>query len=178
MRKQANPRGESRRDFLKESVALAALAFGAGNGRAASAASGTPMNDQRAARMLTVMAATLYPHASLPPALYSAVSAAVLSKAHSDPAVHQMLNSGLLELDASSGGDWLALPPAAQLGSLRLRQNGAFFQFVRGMTALNLYSNPEVWKRFGYGGDAWSFGGYAGKNLDDIAWLPEPSGAP
>jgi hypothetical protein len=174
MRKQTNPRGESRRDFLKESVALAALAFGAGNGRAAS---GTPMNDQRAARMLTVMAATLYPHASLPPALYSAVSAAVLFKAHSDPAVRQMLNSGLLELDASSGGDWLALSPAAQLSSLGPRQNSAFFQFVRGMTALNLYSNPEVWKRFGYGGDAWSFGGYAGKILDDIDWLPEPSGA-
>jgi len=175
MRKQTDIRGESRRGFLKESFALAALAFGAGN---AHAASGTPMTGPRAARMLTVMAATLYPHASLPPALYSSVSAAVLSKANRDPPVRQMLDSGLLELDAASGGDWLALSPAAQLGSLVQRQNGAFFQFVRGMTALNLYSNPEVWTRFGYGGDAWSFGGYAGKNLDDINWLPEPAAAP
>jgi len=37
-----------------------------------------------------------------------------------------------------------------------------------------LYTNPEVWAKFGYEGDAWKFGGYAGNNLVTVDWLPDP----
>ena len=163
---------ESRRDFLNRTFALAVLSLGAGRAGAA------PDSGERAAHVVSIMAAAIYPHPSLPVALYADAAAAVLAKANADPAVRQMLDAGLLDLDKSAGGDWLAWSPPAQLASLVQRQGAPFFQFVRGLTALTLYSNPEVWKRFGYGGDAWSFGGYAGKNLNDIDWLPEPTASP
>ena len=169
MRKHSELPIESRRDFLHKACALAALSLAAGRARAGQSA------EDRSALMLSVIAAALYPHPALPVALYANAAAAMLAKAGSAPAARQMLDAGLLELDASAGGDWLALAPSAQLASLVQRQNSPFFQFVRGVTALSLYSNPEVWKRFGYGGDAWRFGGYSGKTLNDIDWLPEPA---
>jgi len=168
MRKLVEASVESRRDFLAQACALAALSIAGGPADAALHA------DDRAARMLTAIAATIYPHAALPRSVYARVAAALLAKAQDDSSTRRTLDAGLEDLDGSAGGDWLSLAAATQLKSLVMRQNAPFFQLVRGTTAATLYSDPEVWKLFGYGGDAWSFGGYSGKALNDIDWLPEP----
>jgi hypothetical protein len=35
------------------------------------------------------------------------------------------------------------------------------------------YNLPAVWKKLGYQGSSWQFGGYLNRGFGDIAWLPK-----
>jgi len=50
-----------------------------------------------------------------------------------------------------------------------------FFQTVRGslVGADGPYNLPAVWKKLGYQGSSWQFGGYLNRGFGDIAWLPK-----
>lgn len=159
-----------RRSFLRLAIGLT-LAAATTPGVATDDAAGS-----RAARqqnMLTAMTRLLYPHDGLPDATYAAIADTLLARTSADVALATTLAVGLAELDAAAGGDWLAAPPAERLALLAARESTAFFQAVRSHTMLGLYTDPSIWARFGYGGDAWARGGYV-NDVGDLDWLPEP----
>lgn len=125
-------------------------------------------------RKLAAMIVTLYPHAALPPAIYLEIARTLLAKAAAEPATEKMLNDGLAALDADARGSWLGLSAKQRVTLLEGREFTPFFQFVRGNAAFLLYTRPDVWKVMGYGGDAWSFGGYSREQVNSIDWLPDP----
>ena len=61
-----------------------------------------------------------------------------------------------------------------QVAALKAIDNTPFFQKVRSVELVTLYSNPSVWKSLGYQGPSYRFGGYAHKGFNDLAWLPDP----
>ncbi len=60
-----------------------------------------------------------------------------------------------------------------QVAALKAIENTPFFQKVRGVELVTLYSDPSVWKSLGYQGPSYRFGGYAHKGFNDLAWLAE-----
>ena len=165
----------SRRAFLKSAATLVACT-GLGL-RAAHAASVDASDDKRDARILATLSRLLYPHAAVPDTRYASVADALMHKAAGDSATQALLDAGIAALDAKAGGDWLAASPGEQLTHVASIESTPFFQAVRVHTMLHLYSDAKLWTQYGYGGDAWSAGGYL-RNLNDIDWLPEPKAAP
>ena len=143
----------------------------------APSAPGAPSLDPALAS-LTVLVQTLYPHKVLGAPLYEEVARAMTAQAGADPASKALLEDGLRELESAAPGGWLAVTAAQRVVMLEKRQSTPFFQFVRGSAAFLLYTKPAVWKALGYGGDAWSFGGYGPKELNSIDWLPDPGPLP
>jgi hypothetical protein len=122
---------------------------------------------------LLLVARRLYPHDDLPDRPYlGAVEA--LAGAAQDPTVREVIRAGLARLDEVSGGAWAAAPAAQQTAALESVASEPFFGIVRQTTAFALYNDPAVWEAFGYGGDAWRYGGYLNRGLADIDWLPHP----
>ena len=70
---------------------------------------------------------------------------------------------------------WLDLSEGYKRQALKSIETTTFFQTVRGLSvgATGLYSQPLVWRHFGYEGPSWRFGGYLNRGFDDIGWLPE-----
>jgi hypothetical protein len=135
---------------------------------------GVPSLDPTLAGLM-VLVQTLYPHPALPVSIYQDVAKALTAQASADPASKATLERGLDELESAAPGGWLARNASQRVAMLQQRQSTPFFQFVRGSAAFLLYTRPEVWKAMGYGGDAWSFGGYGPKELNAIDWLPDPA---
>lgn len=174
----------SRRWILRNGLAISALGalgfrFAATNAAesaqdAAADVPGVPSLDPALAD-LTVLVQTLYPHLALPATIYQDVARALTAQAAAVPAAQALLEAGLAELEAAAPGGWLARTLAQRVALLEQRQATPFFQYVRGSAAFLLYTRPDVWKVLGYGGDAWSFGGYGPKELNAIDWLPDPA---
>jgi hypothetical protein len=127
---------------------------------------------------LAAIIIALYPHASLPPAIYQEIARTLLAKGSSDPPTAKLLNDGMVALDAGPQGRWLNLNGKQRSIWLEAQQSTPFFQHVRGNAAFLLYTRPDVWKTLGYGGDAWSFGGYSREQVNSIDWLPDPKPIP
>lgn len=123
---------------------------------------------------LTAMIVALYPNAALPPAIYQEIARTLLAKAASESDTEKLLSDGMAALNADSQGPWLSLTGKQRATLLKRQQSTPFFQFVRGSAAFLLYTRPDVWKVLGYGGDAWSFGGYSREQVNSIDWLPNP----
>ena len=47
-----------------------------------------------------------------------------------------------------------------------------FFATIRAATINNLYTNPLVYRFFGFEGSSVEHGGYIHRGFDDIGWLP------
>lgn len=123
---------------------------------------------------LAAMIVALYPHAALPPAIYQEIARMLLAKAAIESATGKLLNEGMAALNADPRSPWLSLSGKQRATLLEGQQSTPFFQFVRGNAAFLLYTRPDVWKSLGYGGDAWSFGGYSQEQVNSIDWLPDP----
>jgi hypothetical protein len=173
----------SRRWILRSGLAVSALAAlglrcavtnAADSARDVAAdVPGVPSLDPALAS-LTVLVQTLYPHSALQATVYQEVARALKAQAAAVPASNALLEEGLAELESAAPGGWLARTAAQRIAMLEQRQATPFFQFVRGSAAFLLYTRPEIWKALGYGGDAWSFGGYGPRELNSIDWLPDP----
>jgi hypothetical protein len=159
-----------RRSFLRLAIGLT---LAAATAPAVASEATAPASAARQHQLLTAMARLLYPHDALPDSSYARIVDTLLARAVTDGALATLLTAGVAELDAAAGGDWLAAAPAERLSLLAARESTPFFQAVRTHTLSGLYTDPAMWTRFGYGGDAWARGGYV-NDVGDLDWLPEP----
>lgn len=168
----------SRRVFLKASggVLAGTLAFASGPiallAPSRSWALSLESLSSRQGEILLAITRQIFPHPDLEDAVYAMVVKSLDRKA-ADASLHALLKEGVGALDASAGGDWLALDDAARLEHLAPMAGGAFFETVRSDAVVSLYDNSLAYVHFGYGG-AEGDGGYLSKGFNDLTWLPEP----
>ncbi len=116
----------------------------------------------------------MFPHDHIDRALYAVPAGALVSAAEKDPGVRQLLDGGWRSLQQATGNDWSAASKEARLRAVASIAGTPLFTLLRQTTVFTFYGNPKVWEAFGYEGDAWVRGGYVGKELNTIDWLPDP----
>lgn len=119
---------------------------------------------------------SMFPHPDLDPALYQPAAAALVAAA-ADPNVRAMLAAGRGSLAAAAGGPWELADPAARTSAIAATVGTPLFVLLRQTTVFTFYNDPKVWARFGYEGDAFSFGGWSVRGVNTIDWLPDPPAA-
>ena len=165
----------SRRDFLRRSgFVVTGLATGSTIifGRDYAWALSTSALDAHAAETLMVMARQLFPHDRLGDQYYAAVVDALDKQAAGDAALRKLLTDGVARLDAARGLPWLRLSDGSRIAVLKSVETSEFFATVRQATINNLYTNPLVYRFFGFEGSSVEHGGYLNRGFDDIGWLP------
>ena len=93
-------------------------------------------------------------------------------QAAADPALRKLLADGVARLDGARGIAWIQLSNGARIAVLKSVEGSDFFSTVRMATINNLYTNPLVYRFFGYEGSSVEHGGYIHRGFDDIGWLP------
>jgi hypothetical protein len=116
---------------------------------------------------------SLFPHPDLDPALYQPAAAALVAAA-ADPNVRSLLAAGRAALAEAAGGNWQAADEGARTRAVAAIVGSPLFVLLRQTTVFTFYNDPKVWARFGYEGDAFSFGGWLNRGVDTIDWLPAP----
>ena len=166
-----------RREFLKTG-ALALVGTAASTSRVIDVANAaeepqlTALNAAQGETLLKVVR-RIFPHKKLSDAPYWSVVRDLDKDASADASTKTILADGLEGLDLE-GRRFFELTEKEQTAALKKIEGSAFFQKVRSTELQGLYSNPEVWKAFGYEGPAYKFGGYIHRGFDDLAWLPNP----
>ena len=79
---------------------------------------------------------------------------------------------GVAQLDAARGMPWLQLSEGGRIAVLKGAETSPFFAAMRTATINNLYTNPLVYRYFGFEGSSVEYGGYINRGFDDIGWLP------
>lgn len=178
---QTSPQDPERRDFVKRSgaavagasvMSAAALLAPASEAWAQSLAALNPADG----RTLVRMCRDIYPHDTLPDAIYERVVSLLDAEAARDSGVDALLTGGVKELDTLSrrmhGREYrLVASEGDRVSVLQRMEETAFFQKVRGSLVTGLYNNPETWKTFGYEGASAHLGGYLKRGFDDLDWL-------
>jgi len=165
----------SRRDFLcSTSVVAVGLATGGSIifGPDHAWAMSTTAIDAHTAQTLLAMARQLFPHDRLGDQYYAAVVDAVDKQAASDAALRKLLAEGVARLDGARGMPWVQLSNGARNAVLKTVEGSEFFTTMRTATINNLYTNPLVYRFFGFEGSSVEHGGYINRGFDDIGWLP------
>lgn len=129
--------------------------------------------DRETATTLVGMARAMYPHDGLPDVHYERVVAALDTKAAADEKAKTLLTEGVGLLATTTGRwprDFAGLPEPEQVAALTRLEHTPFFQAVAAEVVVNLYSQPDAWRHFGYEGPAPD--GYL-DNFDDIDWLDD-----
>jgi hypothetical protein len=166
----------SRRDFLRNTSFVATgLATGGtiifGNDFAW--ALSTSALDAHSAQTLLLVARQLFPHDRLGDQYYAVVVDALDKQAAKDAGVRKVLVDGVARLDSARGVPWLALSDGSRIAVLKGVDGTEFFSTLRTATINNLYTNPLVYRSFGYEGSSVEHGGYLNRGFDDIGWLPK-----
>jgi hypothetical protein len=166
---------QSRRDFLWRTGFVATglatggtVIFGPNYAWALS----TSALDPHTAETLMVMARELFPHDRLGDEYYAAVVDAVDKQAAGNAELRKLLTDGVAQLDAARGLPWLQLSEGGRIAVLKTVETGPFFAAMRTATINNLYTNPLVYRYFGFEGSSVEYGGYINRGFDDIGWLP------
>jgi hypothetical protein len=128
--------------------------------------------DAHTAQTLLVMTRQLFPHDRLGDQYYAAVVEAVDKQATGDAALRKLLADGVARLDSARGIPWVALSNGARNAVLKTMETSEFFSTIRMATINNLYTNPLVYRFFGFEGSSVEHGGYINRGFDDIGWLP------
>jgi hypothetical protein len=128
--------------------------------------------DAHTAQTLLVVARQLFPHDRLGDEYYAVVVDAIDKQAAGDPAVRKLVTDGVAQLDGARGLPWLQLSNGARNAALKSIEGGDFFNTLRTATINNLYTNPLVYRYFGFEGSSVEYGGYINRGFDDIGWLP------
>jgi hypothetical protein len=168
-----------RREFLKTSALVVAGTAAAASGLINVAGAGewtgrlSTLNPHEASTLLA-MARRIFPHRGIDDSCYLKVVEVLDANSKSDPAVAKMLTEGVVALDGSGGTKFADLKENEQIAALEAAQTTPFFQKVRGTELESLYSNPGMWKAFGYQGPAYAYGGYIHRGFNDLNWLPDP----
>lgn len=162
--------GLDRRQFLVSFIIATAGTLGA---RALPAAAESVDTSPTAADWRSVLE-TMFPHDNIDRALYQVPADALVGAAEKDAGTRLLLEAGWQSLRQAAGGDWAAATGEGRSRVIATIVGTPLFAVLRQTTVFTFYGNPRVWEAFGYEGDAWSFGGYLGKGLDTVDWLPSP----
>jgi hypothetical protein len=166
----------SRRDFLRRSGFVATSLATGGTvifGPDYAWALSPSALDQHTAETLMAMARELFPHDRLGDEYYAAVVDAVDKQAASNAEMRKLLTDGVAQLDAVRGLPWLQLSEGGRVAVLKGTETSPFFAAMRTATINNLYTNPLVYRYFGFEGSSVEYGGYINRGFDDIGWLPK-----
>ncbi len=122
----------------------------------------------------------MYPHNVLNDTHYQKTVEKIMEESASDKDVNQIIKNGISKLNdkvdtSTNNKTWLDSSPAEQLEILKEISTTEFFSKLKQTTIHTLYNDHQVWKLFGYEGDAFSKGGYLHRGFNDLDWLPEPS---
>jgi hypothetical protein len=127
---------------------------------------------------LVQMARDIYPHDKIADDYYATVIADIDNTAKDDPAARTLLEKGVEQLNEVSErmghGPYLASGNEEnRVAVLKIiqKQDGPFFQKIRGALITGIYNNKELWPFFGYEGASADLGGYINRGFDDIDWL-------
>lgn len=164
----------TRRDLLRQSVALGAIAVTGGGFIAAPDAAWAmevSVITERQMATLLQMARDIYPHDQVGDEFY-----AIAIKGYDSDASKDMVAEGVARLDdlaraAGAPGYLETKWEDNRTALLRQIEDSAFFQTVRGGLVTGLYNQKAVWPIFGYEGESYSQGGYIDRGFDDITWL-------
>ncbi len=123
---------------------------------------------------LLALAQTLYPHKTLPTAVYALVVKELDKVGSGDPKKAETMHDGVKTLDKTAGGSFAAATPDARLAATRKLEGSPIFTMVRSTCITALYDNAMAYAHFGYQGASWPKGGYKHRGFNDLAWLPNP----
>lgn len=156
-----------RRQFL-----IGAITFAAAQLTPLTALAAEPQQFGTTAEWRSVLM-TLFPHPGLDPGLYEPAAVALVAAA-ADGNVRALLAAGRAALAEAAGGAWEAADETARTRAIAAMVGTPLFVLLRQTTVFTFYNDPKVWARFGYVGDAFSFGGWIDRGVDTIDWLPDP----
>jgi len=117
---------------------------------------------------------TLYPHKTLPTAVYALLVKDLDAAAAKDPATAALLQGGTTALDSAAAGSFVAADPGTRLAAAKSIESTPYFAKVRSTCITSLYDNQMAYAHFGYPGASWPLGGYIRHGFNDLAWLPNP----
>jgi hypothetical protein len=123
---------------------------------------------------LLAFAQTLYPHATLPTAVYALVVKDLDAAAAKDAELATLLRGGTGQLNAAASGTFASATPEARLAAAKSIEATPYFAKVRSTCITSLYDNEMAYAHFGYEGASWPKGGYIRRGFNDLAWLPNP----
>lgn len=127
-------------------------------------------------RTLLQMARDIFPHDELEDKYYQEVMLPLAKRAEADSDLLQLLTVGVAALDqearAQYGKTYInVVREKERVTILKRIEPSPFFQKIKGDLMMGIYNNPEIWKKFGYGGSSWQHGGYINRGYDEIDWL-------
>jgi hypothetical protein len=128
-------------------------------------------------KTMVKVARDIYPHDFLVDSYYIAAVKPWDDKAAKDPAVKDMINSGVSHLDQDAhdrhGMAYAEVPwEADRVALLQGIEQSDFFKKVRGDLIVSLYNQKELWPKFGYEGSSAEYGGYIHRGFADIDFHP------
>lgn len=129
-------------------------------------------------KTMVKVARDIYPHDFLGDSYYIAAVKPWDGMAAKDPAVKDMINSGVSRLDQDArerhGVAYAEVPwETDRVVLLQGIEQSDFFKKVRGNLIVSLYNQKELWPKFGYEGSSAEYGGYIHRGFADIDWLPK-----
>ena len=133
--------------------------------------------DKHQGETLLRLTQTIYPHETLPTAVYALAVKDLDAAAAKDPAGARLIRDGVANLDATAGGSFATASDAQRLAVARKVEGTPFFETVRSTCITSLYNNDMAFAHFGYEGASWPKGGYIKRGFNDLAWLPSPPGS-
>ncbi|MBX2856150.1 MAG: Twin-arginine translocation pathway signal [Rhodobacteraceae bacterium] len=126
---------------------------------------------------LIQMARDIYPHDRLADKFYAKAVKTHDETAAKDSAHKQLIEDGVAYIDSRTEvrhkvAGYRALGwEADRAAMLRLIEDQAFFQALRGGLVVGLYNQKEIWPMFGYEGASADQGGYIERGFDDLDWV-------
>ena len=132
--------------------------------------------DQAQADTIMSLSRTLYPHMTLPDAVYALVPKDIDAKV-TDQKTMDVIKNGVAKLNSAAQGKWAGNPSlsdAQRTAIVEANQTDPFILLVRGQCITSLYNNDMAFAHFGYEGEAFSKGGYLARGFNDLMWLPNP----
>ena len=133
--------------------------------------------DKHQGETLLSLTQTIYPHATLPSAVYALAVKDLDTAAAKDAAGATLIRDGVANLDRTAGGNFASASAEQRLAVARKIEGTPFFETVRSTCITSLYNNDMAFAHFGYEGASWPKGGYIQRGFNDLAWLPSPPGS-
>jgi hypothetical protein len=168
-----------RREFLKGSgILMGTLASGSLlSALAPSTAWALELKTLTTSEGSTLMAfgRSLFPHPSLPDAVYALLAKDLDAAASQNAATLKTLQMGVAQINLEANGSFAKANVQKRQQIVQQLQRTDFFALVRGQCITSLYNNDMAFTAFGYPGSAWEKGGYLTRGFQDLKWLKPPS---